>query len=157
MWRMKRSRRKFHGEGKTGDLVVGESNRGWNSIGTRSFGLERLVWTGEMPFEIKTMEARPNGFKLTFTKPIDPETAKFQLKNYTYNYHSSYGSDEVDHADVNITAANVAADGLSVELSCEGLRRGYVHGPHADDVRSKDGLQLLHPEAYYTLNRIPES
>ncbi|MEM7012814.1 MAG: hypothetical protein AAF585_15170, partial [Verrucomicrobiota bacterium] len=140
-----------------GDLVVGESNRGWNSIGTRSFGLERLVWTGEVPFEIKTMEARPKGFKLTFTKPVDPNTAQFQLLSYTYNYHSSYGSDEIDHADVNITAVNVAADGLSAELSCEGLRAGYVHELHADDVRSKDGLRLLHPEAYYTLNQIPES
>ena len=139
----------------SGELVVGESNRGWNSIGTRSFGLERIIWTGEMPFEIKTMEAKPSGFKLTFTQPVDPATAAFQLTSYTYKYHSSYGSDEVDTAAVTISKVAVSDDGLSAELTCEGLREGYVHELHADGIRSATGQQLLHAEAYYTLNRIP--
>ena len=42
-----------------GSLVLGETNRGWNSIGTRSYALERLRWTGLMPFEMKTIQARP--------------------------------------------------------------------------------------------------
>src|SRR5690606_8484052 len=38
-----------------GSLLCGETNRGWNSAGTRSFGLERIRWTGHVPFEIRTM------------------------------------------------------------------------------------------------------
>ena len=32
---------------------------------------------------------------------------------------------------------------------------GYLAELHAPGVRSTDGLPLLHPEAYYTLNYIP--
>ena len=35
-----------------GDLLVGQSNRGWNSLGNRSFGLQKIHWTSEVPFEI---------------------------------------------------------------------------------------------------------
>lgn len=142
-----------------GQLVIGESNRGWNSIGTRSFGLERLEWTGETPFEIKTMEAQSDGFKLAFTKPVDPDTARnpasFRMTSYTYNYHSSYGSDEVDSAEIPISEIRVSDDGLTATLVCEGLREGYVHELRAPGVRSAEGQQLLHAEAFYTLNRVP--
>ena len=38
-------------------LFVGETNRGWGSAGEASEGLQRLVWTGKMPFEMKTVKA----------------------------------------------------------------------------------------------------
>jgi hypothetical protein len=50
----------------------------------------------------------------------------------------------------------VADDGLSVYLKVDGLQRGHVHELHADDLRSKAGLPLLHPAAYYTLHYIPK-
>lgn len=143
-----------------GSMVVGESNRGWNSLGTRSYGLERLVWTGKMPFEIKTMEARPKGFRLTFTKPVEATAAanveSYQMTSYTYPYHQKYGGDELDTAEVKITGAKVSEDGMGVMLECAGLREGYVHELHAAGVKSNDGENLLHAEAFYTLNAIPE-
>ena len=143
-----------------GSMVIGESNRGWNSLGTRSYGMQRLAWTGVVPFEIKTMETRPNGFRLTFTKPVNPDTAanpiSYEMTSYTWNYHQTYGSDEVDTNEVKVTAAKVSDDGLSVELTCEGLREGYCHELHAEGVWSADREPLLHSAAYYTLNAIPE-
>jgi len=143
-----------------GSMVVGESNRGWNSLGNRSYGLERLLWTGKVPFEIKTMEARPKGFRLTFTKPVDKKSAgdvgSYRMASYTYPYHQKYGGDELDTAEVKITGVTVAADGMSVTLECANLRKGYVHELHAEGVRGKEGGPLLHPEAFYTLNAIPE-
>src|SRR5436189_4422798 len=71
--------------GDDGSMFVGETNRGWNSLGTRSYGLQRVIWTGQTPFEIKTMEARANGFRCTFTKPIQRQTAiasAFRMKSY---------------------------------------------------------------------------
>ena len=34
---------------KDGSLIVGESNRGWNSVGKKSFGLDRVTWNGDVP------------------------------------------------------------------------------------------------------------
>ena len=60
---------------KDGSLFVGGTNRGWGSRGNKPFAIERLVWTGKIPFEIHEMHAKPDGFELTFTKPVDPKTA----------------------------------------------------------------------------------
>ncbi len=145
--------------GEDGSLLVGMSNRGWNSLGTRSFGFQRLVWTGETPFEMKTFEARPDGFELSFTKKVDPAEAaavsSYQLSSYTYHYHQTYGSEEIDTKPLAVRSATVSPDGLSVRLVVDGLREGYVHELHAEGVRSARGEGLLHPAGYYTLNEIP--
>ncbi|MFT5128716.1 MAG: hypothetical protein ACI8W8_002334 [Rhodothermales bacterium] len=146
---------------KDGSMVVGQSNRGWNSIGTRSFGLARLVWTGKTPFEILKMEAQPDGFLLTFTAPVDSTLAAkpsgYAMKSYTYHYHKGYGSPEVNTKPVKIASAMVSEDGRSVKLTCDGLRSGYVHELDASGLSAADGRKLLHAQAYYTLNRIPKA
>ena len=147
------------GWGRDGSLFVGQSNRGWNSVGTRSYGLQRLVWTGKMPFEIKTMEARPDGFLLTFTKSVDRKCAEaitaYKMSSYTYPYHSTYGGAEIETQQLTIRKATVAADARSVYLSIDGLREGYVHELHVKGMQAADSETLLHEAAYYTLNRIP--
>ena len=145
--------------GKDGSMFVGQSNRGWNSLGSRSYGLQRIIWNGKTPFEIKTMEARPDGFRLTFTQPLNAAVAKnpknYSLISYTYNYHSKYGGEEIDNKTLKITRAKPSKNGLSVDLKIEGLREGYVHELDASKLKSKGGKPLLHTEAYYTLNQIP--
>ena len=59
----------------SGALFVGGTNRGWGSRGNQPFALERLDWTGQVPFEILEMRAQPDGFELVFTEPVDPTTA----------------------------------------------------------------------------------
>jgi len=143
-----------------GTMFVGGTNRGWGSRGNKPFSFEKLVWTGKVPFEIHEMRAKPDGFELTFTHPVDPETAgnvkSYQMETYTYIYRAKYGSPEVDHTTPTMTKAVVAEDGKSVRLYVNGLQEGHVHELHADGVRSKTGLPLLHKEAYYTLNDIPQ-
>ncbi|MCP3917113.1 MAG: hypothetical protein GY711_16315 [bacterium] len=142
-----------------GSLLVGETNRGWGSKGIRTFGFERLVWTGKTPFEIETMRATPDGFELVFTRPADPLTlvdlAAYRLESYTYKLHSSYGSPEVERAEPVVVAAEVVDDGRGVRLVVDGLRAGYVHELHADGIRSVAGWPLLHADAYYTLIKRP--
>jgi glucose/arabinose dehydrogenase len=146
-------------QGNDGSLFVGGTNRGWGSRGPKPFSIERLVWTGKTPFEIHEMRARPDGFELAFTKPVDPETAadvkSYALKTYTYIYQASYGSPEVDATKPAITRAEVAKDHKSVRLYVHGLQEGHIHDLDAKGVRSAGGERLLHPEAYYTLNYIP--
>lgn len=143
-----------------GSMIVGGTNRGWGSRGRRPFSLERLAWTGKVPFEVLDIHARPDGFELTFTKPVDPESASdpasYMVGTHAYIYQSSYGSPEVDKTECKVEKATVSADGKSVRLAVGPLQRGHVHTIAGGGVRSTEGVPLLHPEAYYTLNTIPK-
>jgi len=142
-----------------GKMFVGGTNRGWGSRGNKPFAVERMDWSGKIPFEVHEMRAKPDGFELTFTKPVDPKTAgdpkSYKMPTYTYIFQSAYGSPEVDQTEATITKADVSPDGKSVRLVVDGLQEGHVHELHLDGVRSGEGLPLLHKEAYYTLNYIP--
>lgn len=143
-----------------GSLFVGGTNRGWGSRGNKPYALERLVWTGKTPFEVLEMRAKPDGFELVFTQPVDVETAgdpaSYDLQTYTYIYQAKYGSPEVDHTRPTITALKVSDDRLRVRMTIDGLQLGHVHELRLNGVRSADDLPLLHKEAYYTLNYLPE-
>jgi uncharacterized cupredoxin-like copper-binding protein/glucose/arabinose dehydrogenase len=146
--------------GEDGSLFAGETSRGWGSVGPKSFGLERLVWTGRVPFEIREVQAEPDGFVLTFTQPVDPKTAddpaSYSIAGFTYKYHSTYGSPPINRLGCPVRKVIVAADRLSVRLGSACLREGYIHEVKAAGVRSAaDGASLLHETAYYTLNRFP--
>jgi hypothetical protein len=142
-----------------GSLFVGGTNRGWGSRGNKPFAIERLDWSGRVPFEIHEMRVKPDGFELRFTEPVDPVTAgkpeSYTMSTYTYIFQASYGSPEVDQTTPTIEKATIAADGKSVRLRIKGLQEGHVHELHAPGVRSAAGLPLLHSEAYYTLNYLP--
>ena len=148
-------------QGKNGHLFAGLSNRGWSSLGTASYGLQRLSWTGKTPFEILEMHALPNGFELVFTQPVDLKTAAkteaWSMHSYTYLVHSQYGSDEIQKKRLNIHKATVSADRKRVTLEIDGLRELFVHELVAHGVRNSAGLPLLHADAYYTLNQIPDA
>ena len=142
-----------------GDLIVGGTNRGWPVRGPKAYALQRLDWTGKVPFEIKEINARPDGFLLTFTKPVHPEIAArpetYSLTTYTHVYQQGYGSPEVDHTNPKVTKADVSDDGLQIRLTVTGLMKGHVHDFGLPLMRSQTNEKLLHTKAYYTLNEIP--
>jgi glucose/arabinose dehydrogenase len=143
-----------------GSLFTGGTDRGWGSRGGKQFALERLVWTGQVPFEILEMRVRPDGFLLTFTRPVDAATAadpaSYRMETYTYIYQAEYGSPEVDRTEPVIEKAEVSSDGRSVLLRVRGLEIGHVHELHLPGLRSADNHPLLHPVAYYTLYFMPD-
>ena len=142
-----------------GQLIVGGTNRGWPVRGPKTFALERVEWTGEMPFEIKEINARPDGFQVTFTKPVDAETARmektYQLETFTHIYQQGYGSPEVDQTKPEVTAVTLSKDGMRAAIQVNGLVKGHVHSFDLSGLKSADGEALVHAEAYYTLNEIP--
>ncbi len=143
-----------------GDLIVGGTNRGWPVRGPRAFAIQRLDWTGIVPFEIKELNARPDGFLVTFTKPVDSIVASrgenYSLSTYTHIYQQGYGSPEVDHTTPKVVKADVSEDGLQVHLQVDGLVQGHVHDFDLGKILSADGKKLVHVNAYYTLNEIPK-
>jgi cytochrome c551/c552 len=147
--------------GQEGTMFVGGTNRGWSSAGVEPFGLERLVYTGNIPFEMQHVSAMPDGFEITFTqkvtKAIAENLSNYKASSYTYKYHSVYGSPTIRNMDLPILGAKLSDDGLRVRLVIEGLREGYVHQISAEGVRSAEtNFSLLHDKAYYTLNVIPD-
>lgn len=145
--------------GADDSLFVGMSNAGWSGRGNRPWGLQRTKWTGKVPFEVHTMKARPNGFELNFTSPVDDETAReisnYKMSSYTYKLRKDYGGPEEDVKDLEIIGAKVSDGGKRVTLEVGGLREGYVHELHLNNFKAKDGTALLHKEAFYTLVNIP--
>ena len=118
-------------------------------------------WSGLVPFEIKEINIQKDGFLIHFTEPVDSAVAArtdvYDITTYTHVYHAGYGSPEVDHTTPTISAVEVSDDGLHARLVVSGLMRGHVHELDAKGVRSTGGENLLHSQAYYTLNNLISS
>ena len=142
-----------------GRLYTGGSDRGWGARGGKPYCFEKLEWTGKVPFEVNEMRAKPDGFELTFTQPLDAKSAgdvaSYSMRAFTYAYREDYGGPEIDEVLPKIESATVAADGRSVRLKVAPLTQGHVHELHLDGVRNDQGQALLHAVGYYTLNEIP--
>lgn len=145
--------------GSDNSMFVGMTSRGWASTGKKMFGLQRLVWKGRTPFEMKTIEAQDDGFLITFTKPIDKkagaDVSQYQVTTFNYLYHNTYGSPIVDQRKAEVVAAEVADDGRSVRLRINGMRLGFIHQVKLASLGSQSGEKLLHDTGYYTLNEVP--
>ena len=146
--------------GHDGSMFVGETNRGWGSAGNSTAGLQRLVWTGKIPMEMKTVRAMPDGFEIEFTLPVDRKSAEdlasYNGRNFIYKYHPVYGSPTVNEAPLNVKGVKVSADGMKVRLVIDNLKQYYLHEINVGGIRSLNNIPVLHPTAYYTLNNIPE-
>ena len=144
-----------------GSLFVGETNRGWGSAGEANEGLQRLVWNGRVPFEMRNVRATPDGFTVEFTQPIDPKSAadlsSYEVESFIYKYHPVYGSPPVNNRPGKVVGVQVANDGLSARIVLDTLHRYYIHRLTLKGLRSKDNYySLVHPTAYYTLNNVPD-
>jgi cytochrome c551/c552/glucose/arabinose dehydrogenase len=146
--------------GTDGSMFVGETNRGWGSAGTTTSGIERLVWTGKTPFEIKTIKAMADGFEIEFTKPANKTQAlKFEnyaVESFIYKYHPAYGSPPVDKKLNQVEGIYLAPDASRVRLKIAQRRPYYIHEIRLQGIQDQDGQDLVHPTAYYTLNQIPD-
>ncbi len=143
-----------------GNLLAGGTNRGWPVRGLEPFALERLEWTGKTPFEIERITITSDGFDVRFTLPVDPkiaaDPATWDMGTFTHIYHQGYGGPEVDQTDPKVQSAAVSDDGLTVRIVLDTLKKGHVHEFDLVAMRSAKGEELLHRDAYYTVNEVPE-
>ena len=146
--------------GPDDNVYVGMTNRGWGSTGQDPYGIQRMKWTGETPFEMQKINAESNGFTITFTDNVDVVSAtninNYKITDFTYRYDSSYGSPVINRQAKTITRIEIADDSMSVRLFVDGLREGFINEIDAQGVLSADGSNLLHPAGYYTLNYLPD-
>jgi cytochrome c551/c552 len=145
--------------GLDGSMFVGMTSRGWGSTGKDEFGLQRLLWNGQMPFEIQEIQAKSDGFEINFTQAVDiasvKKAASYALRSYIYKYQHQYGSPIIELKNLKITGVEVSADKRKVRLVIEGLRQYFIHEFKLEGIRNEAGEPLLHETAYYTLNQIP--
>lgn len=144
-----------------GSLFVGETNRGWGSAGEANEGLQRLVWSNKVPFEMRAVRAMPDGFEIEFTQPVDKASAQdiasYEVESFIYKYHPVYGSPPVNSEQGKVKGVKISEDGMRARVVIDNLRQHYIHRLTLRGVRSKDNFYaLVHPTAYYTLNNIPE-
>ena len=146
--------------GKQGTLWCGLTNRGWGSRGGSVHGLQRLVWRGVIPFELREITATKKGFQLAFTKPIFAGSAlppSFAVKSWTYDHHKSYGCPPRDTRSHDVRSVGVHADGMTVEIEVADLELCRVFEIKCDGVLAASGkATLLHGVGWYTLNAAPE-
>ena len=152
--------------GPDGNLYVGGLQRTWTSIAPDPASLERVTFTGSTPFSIRKVEAKPDGFLLTFTEPANPSAAdpdNFDVSQFRYTYHSDYGSPRFNHAGekdsqtpVEVTDATLSANRLELRLLLSEWREGHVTQVRCFDVISETGKDLWHDTFHYTLNQIPK-
>ena len=145
--------------GLDGSIFGGMTSRGWASTGKAEYALQRLVWNGETPFEMKNIHALPDGFEVEFTLPVNAAKLKdvknFTVNSFTYKYQHQYGSPIINNHPRKIIGMIPSADGRKVKLVLDSLIPGYIHEIRIANLESTDQKSLLHDFAYYTLNNIP--
>ncbi len=150
--RMANNRLAFSPDGSS--LYVAQTSRIWGS----TEGLQRIVWQGRVPLDILAMKLTKRGFDLTFTRPVDEESARrpanYSLTRYYYRYHSTYGSPKTELTPVTVSDAAVSADGLRVSLGVADLREGWLYDLRPSGIRGVDGEPLATTIAAYTLNNL---
>ncbi len=142
-----------------GNLLCGGTNRGWPVRGIKPFALERVEWSGKMPFEINRVTITPNGFHMTFTKPVEMVSgnakASYGISSFTHPYHAGYGGPEIEKQKHEAQSVTLAEDGLSATVALDTLKQGFVYEFDLAGIRARDGEALLHRNAYYTVNEVP--
>jgi len=145
--------------GNDGSMFGGMTSRGWGSTGKDLFGLQRMLWSGETPFEMAEVHAMSDGFEITFTKPVDVSTAiqaaNYDINSFNYQYHHFYGSPVIENKTHAIKAILISDDHTKVRLVLDEARRFYIHEIKPKGVKDANGELLLHDVGYYTLNNIP--
>lgn len=146
-----------------GQLIAGgfTTNSQWPVRGSQPFALQRIDWNGVVPFEIKEITIRKDGFLITFTKPVDARASaladNYRITTYTHIYHAGYGSPEVDQTTATVTSAVTSADGLSVHVRLDKITEDHIHDFDLSKILAQDGSRLVHHKAYYTVNEIPKN
>ncbi|MCP4784661.1 MAG: hypothetical protein GY903_10335 [Fuerstiella sp.] len=143
---------------QTGRLWVGQTGRGWRSVGGKVEGLQRIEWDGRtVPFEMHSMKLTPSGFAVRFTRPVDPKTVRadgaITFKHWHYHYHGEYGSPKVDETEDASTVRSISDDGRTVHVDLP-LQVGQVYQIITQGIQADDGASMTTTTGYYTLNSL---
>lgn len=149
--------------GPDGAIYVGGlgADGNWGQTGKLRYGLQKLTPNGNRTFDMKSMSATPNGFKIEYTRPLSTETiqditGRYQVEQWRYAPTPTYGGPKVDEETLTVSEVKVSNDRTTVWLTIGGLQQGrVVHLRSPRSFTASNGEQLWSTEAWYTLNAIP--
>ncbi len=139
--------------------------RGWQTDANRDGCFQRVRYTGKPANLPLSARVRKDGIEVTFTDPLDRETAsdaeRWSASWCDLRYTGNYGSDEYWVSDPNrkgreplpIQGAKLSPDGKTVSLAIEGLKPcAYLVLKYR--LKAADGTPISQ-EFSYTINRLP--
>ena len=139
---------------RRGPLWVGFTGRGWAA----GEGLKKVTYTGVVPSEILKVSLRPDGFRLTFTRPMDATLAQnvdsYSIRHFELAWQAAYGTSPSNSTNVKPSKATVSADGKTVDLQIQDLAPEKIYEFRVDALRTANDKPLGNPLAFYTLNRL---
>lgn len=141
--------------------------RGWQTDGNRDGTLVRVRHTGKPLYMPTGFRVVAGGIELTFSQPLDPETAEdvgsYGVQQWNYLWGEQYGSPEFSvkepgkqgRDEVPVESAKLLPDKRTVLLSIPDLTP--VMQMQIDlDVDAADGTNI-HDTMWLTINRVPAS
>jgi len=136
-----------------GRLWTAQVGRGWLSRGGKRTALQYAQWDGKTtPFEIHHVNLTRTGFKVTFTKPIGRKIPP-TVKSWHYDYHSIYGSDQIDEMELPVSNYALSEDRKTVTFDVP-LTSGKVYALTFTDQKNTEASVIPNDTAYYTLNKL---
>ena len=141
---------------------------GWNGggrPGLRDQGVQRLRYTGKPISMVTDCHVEPDGLRLRFNFPLDPESAadleSYVAEQWNYHWRASYGSDmfspttdQPGKEKLKITKATLSGNGKSVMLTVPGLKP--VNQVYLKlDLKGAQG-KPFREEIYWTINGVPK-
>ncbi|MCP3422926.1 family 16 glycoside hydrolase [Nocardioides pinisoli] len=150
-------------KGPDGSIVVGGLGAGgnWGQTGKLRYGLQKLDLSGDVPFDMASMDVVEGGFEVTYTEPLSAATledlaSKYQVEQWRYRATAQYGGPKLDEESLQVTGATASEDGRTVTLQIDGMKPDrVVHVRSPRPFESASGETLWSTEAWYTLNSYP--
>jgi len=143
-------------------LYVGEVGMvgGW-TWKEKKYGLQRMKYNGKVTFEMLAIRAKPNGFEIEFTEPLESgreiSAADFFVQQWWYLPTANYGGPKMDLEKLKINKINISKDRSRIYLEIPDLKKEHViYFRLPDNLQSGSGQLLWSSEAWYTLNNIPD-
>jgi len=139
--------------------------KGWSSGASRDGCLQRVRHTGKPLRMVSEMHVKKDAIELTFTDPVDAETAgdpdSYLAQQWNYLYSEKYGSPDFSVVNpkkegrdpVEIKLAKVSTDGRRVTLEMPGLKP-VMQQMIRFKIRSADGAPISQ-EIWHTIHKVP--
>jgi hypothetical protein len=153
--------------------------QGWQTRAAKMTAFQRVRWTGQKVYMPRALEVRAGGVAITFTEPLDPQTANdpesFEVQQWNYLWTERYGSPEVSVSErdadlekigkdnwnsfshrepVAVASATLESDGRTVFLAIPGLAP-VMQMRIAFNLDAADG-ELVKGEIHNTIHWVPE-
>ncbi len=142
-----------------GELYVGSiRDSGWGAGNNVGEIVRIKLQPDALPCGIATMTTISEGFRIDFTREVDPAQAVI-VANYTLSTFRrvstpAYGGPDIDQRTEKISRVELSADRRHVTLHLDEMRPGFVYELHVKNISPQAGV-LFPAEAYYTLHKVP--